>query len=349
MSNDRHARGPRRLGRRHRWEPATPPVRPRRPPRLGTVEDAYLSEVATGRLATLHRPRQWFSGAVYDGDDRLVRSSQRLLGDPRGHRVAADPERVARRTPVDTLDGTWLYGGTWASVFGHFLVETLTTLWPRPEHRPAGLVFHSSFGRHTVAGWHRRLVALAGWPDLPIHVVGQDAPVSVERLVVPGRAASLHAWAHPEARAVWESVAGGFRGAGGPERVYVSRAHLNEQRRAQGHRRPVRTSAAYDRELDSVFADHGFHLFRPETEDVDSQLRTVASCRVIAGLAGSGLHHSAFLPAAGRVLEIGDGRSRDHPVPMQVAIDAASGHERSFVAGGTPAREVDRVLRRLGL
>lgn len=348
MSNDGATRGPRLLGRRPRWERAEPPVRPRRPPQLRTVEDAYLSEVATGRLSTLHRPGQWVSGAVYDADDRLVRSSQRLLGDPRGHRVAADPERVTRR-PAATLAGTWVYGGTWASVFGHFLVETLTTLWPRLAHRPDGLVFHSSFGRHTVAGWHRRLVDLAGWADVPVHVVDGDRPVTAERLVVPGRAVSLHAWAHPEARAVWERTADPFRGAGGPDRLYVSRTLLNERRRARGHRRPVRTSEAYDRELDAVFADRGFEVFHPETEDVDSQLRAVASARVVAGLSGSGLHHSAFMPSGGRVLEVGDGRTGERPVPMQRAIDAAMEHERAFVAGGTAPRDVARTLRRLGL
>lgn len=100
--------------RRPSWAPATSPVEPRRPPRLLTVEDAYLSEVATGSLATVHHLDQWFRGAVYDADDTLVPSSQNVLGNPRGKRVAADPERVVRRDDAEHLTGTWLYGGTWA-------------------------------------------------------------------------------------------------------------------------------------------------------------------------------------------------------------------------------------------
>ena len=335
--------------RRPSWAPATSPVEPRRPPRLLTVEDAYLSEVATGSLATVHHLDQWCRGAVYDADDTLVPSSQKVLGNPRGKRVAADPERVVRRDDAEHLTGTWLYGGTWASVYGHFLVETLTTLWPTLEQRPAGLVFHSSFGRHRHADWHDRLLELAGWGDLPVHVVDRARPARAARLVVPGRSVSLHAWAHPEARDVWQRVAAGFRGGAGPERVHISRTALNAARRAKGHRRPIRTSAEEDRALDEVFAGRGFEIIAPESLTIDEQLRTVAGARVIAGLSGSGLHQSAFMAPGGRVVEIGDGRSADEPVAMQVAIDAALGHERSFVPGGTGPAGLERTLRRLGL
>ena len=326
-----------------------PPVPPRRPPRLVTVDDAYLTETATGRLATIHHLDRWFRGAVHDAEGALVRASQRTLGDPRGTRVAADPDTVERRPDAESLAGTWLYGGTWAAVFGHFLVETLTTLWPTLDERPAGLVFHSNFGRCVVSDWHRRFLELAGWGDLPLRVVGRDDPVSVERLLVPGRAVSLHAWAHPEARQVWERVADGFRDAGGPDRVYVSRSLLNAERRGEGHRRPIRTTAEHDEALDAVFAGHGFEVVHPQTLSVDDQLRAVASARVVAGLSGSGLHQSAFMPPGGRVLEVGDGRTAAHPVPMQVAVDAVMDHERCFVSGSSGPREVAAVLRRLGL
>jgi capsular polysaccharide biosynthesis protein len=165
--------------------------------------------------------------------------------------------------------------------------------------------------------------------------------------VVPSRSVALHAWAHPEAHAVWDRIASGFRGHGGSDRVYVSRSALNERRRAEGHRRPIRTTAETDRALDEVFAGHGFTLLQPEKLDIDGQLRAVASASVIAGLSGSGLHHSAFLPGGGHVLEVGDGRGGTEPVRMQVAIDAACGHLRHFVPGDTGPRDVDRVLTRL--
>jgi capsular polysaccharide biosynthesis protein len=148
---------------------------------------------------------------------------------------------------------------------------------------------------------------------------------------------------------VWDTVASSFRDAGGPDRVYVSRTLLNARRRREGHRRPVRTTAQHDEGLDAVFADRGFHVVHPETLDIDAQLATVASASVLAGLSGSGLHHSAFMPSGGRIVELGDGRSSDHPVPMQVAIDGALGHERCFLPGSMDPEDVSRALRRLGL
>lgn len=335
-------------GLRPRWEAAEPPSRPRRRPGITEVDDAYLTEVAVGRTASSHAPRQWFRGAVHDHEGRLVEASQKWLGDRRGPRVAVDPATVTRSEERDELAGTWLYGGTWANVYGHFLVETLTTLWPTLPERPSGLVFHSNFGQHEVADWHRRFIELAGFGDLPIHVVGLRRPARAERLVVPGRSVSLHAWAHPEARATWERVAQDFRGEG-DERVYVSRTRLNQRRRRQGHHRPIRTTREQDQALDAVFRDHGFTVLHPETMSVDDQLRAVGSARVIAGLSGSGLHQSAFLPAGGRVLEVGDSRTSTTPVRMQRAIDAAMEHERCFVPGDTTLPELGRTLTRLGL
>lgn len=331
-----------------KWTVAEFPTRPRRPPQVVEVDDAYLTEVAVGHLATVHQPARWFRGAVYGPDDQLVHASQKVLGDRRGPRVAADPDQVTRSDDRDELAGRWLYGGTWANAYGHFITETLTTLWHTPDVPLAGLVFHANFGVHEITPWHRRFLELAGHGDREVHVVGLERPVRVQQLTVPSRSLSLHAWAHPEARQVWERIAEGFRGRG-DERVHLSRTLLNEERRRTNYRRPPRTTAEYDKALDQVFADHGFSVIHPETMDVDAQLSAVASAGVVSGLSGSGLHQSAFIPAGGRVIEVGDERTASTPVRMQVAIDAAMGHERCFVPGASTPDEVAQTLQELGL
>lgn len=335
-------------GVRPEWVLAQPPSVPRVPPTLDVVADAYLTPVHVGHLATVRRPRQWFEGAVYDHTDTLVRSSQKIRAYARDMRVASDPDHVSRPADVPVLEGRWTYGGTWANVFGHFLVETLSTLWPSPTPRPDGLVFHASFGEPQIKAWHRRFLELAGYGDLPVHVVDRDSGVRVDELSVPGRALSLHAWAHPQARTVWERVAAGFRGQG-DELLYVSRTRLNRKRRRHGHRRPIRTTEAHDRALDAVFAARGFTVVHPEQLSIDEQLAAVGSARVLAGLSGSGLHQSVFMPSGGRVLEIGDARDGERPVPMQVAVDAVMEHERHFVPGHVTPRDLERRLDRLGL
>ena len=289
---------------------------------------------------------------MYDGQGRLVKASQKVVASTQVPRVPADPARctVPPTHQGRTLSGCWLYGGTFANVFGHFITETLTTLWPRREELGGvqGLVFHGNSRVSKVVGWHRRFFALAGYGNLPVHVVGPDAGWHVEELLVPARTLALHAWARPEARGVWDRIATPFRDATGPELVYISRTAVNRRRLMRG-RRPPRSDAGRDVALDEVFAQHGFLVFRPELVPVHEQLATVSGARCLAGQSGSGLHQSGFLAQGRRVVEVGDARTGDFPVPMQVAIDAASQHERVFLRASVTPDEIGAALTSLGL
>jgi len=70
----------------------------------------------------------------------------------------------------------------------------------------------------------------------------------------------------------------------------------------------------------------------------------VSDAQVVAGASGSALHLSAFAPSSTRVLEIGDSRSPDRPVAMQVVIDAACGHEHAFLPGDLSVRDLKSEL-----
>lgn len=137
-----------------RWEAPTFPLEPRDEPHLHVVPGATLSSYDFGLLASSDvKPMRWVRGAVYDGEGRLVRASQRRGGAGGDRAYAADP-RTLPPAPVvpgsstdqdgdqHALPGTWLYVGHWMNHFGHFLVETLPSLWPLHVHErsplPAG-------------------------------------------------------------------------------------------------------------------------------------------------------------------------------------------------------------------
>lgn len=61
------------------------------------------------------------------------------------------------------------------------------------------------------------------------------------------------------------------------------------------------------------------------------QVRLMAGARVIAGASGSSLHLAAFASAPADVIEVGDRRSPDAPVPNQTVVNAACGHRAAFV------------------
>jgi capsular polysaccharide biosynthesis protein len=329
------------------WSVPSSPASPEGEPTLVTVEDAYLSPLSHGPIGTLTPPKRWFRGAVYDSDNRLVPSSQRLGGVNGYNWAPADPSRLPTRSDkADRLEGTWLYGGHWIQHFGHFSIETITTLWPRCAVQ--GLVFHKYLKRPwAIEPWQSRLLELCGYGDLPVRVVDARHPRSVERLLVPGRAVVAHGWAHDEAVEVWDRVASPFTGRQAPSRVFLSRTAHNERRRAEGHRSGERTTAAWDQGLDRIFDERGFAVVRPEELSIDEQLSLVANADTIAGASGSALHLSAFAPSSTRVLELGDQRSVAGPVPSQLVIDAARGHRHAFVRGDMSLEGVESAVAAL--
>jgi capsular polysaccharide biosynthesis protein len=315
-------------------------------PEVRTVEDAFLTHTRHGPLATPTPPRRWFRGAVHDSSGDLVKASQKLCVGANNW-VAADPRSVKVDPSAELLAGRWLYGGHWMQHFGHFVAETLTTLWPDPGSTGpvSGLVFHKYLKRPWAEeAWQRRLLDLAGYAGVPVRVVDRHSDLRVESLVVPDRSLVAHGWAHPHARLVWERVAAPSRGRGGPARVFLSRAGHNETRRAAGHRSADRSTPEWDAGVDAVFAAAGFEVARPETLPLDEQLALVADADLVAGASGSALHLSAFAPGSARVLEIGDLRSPDRPVAMQLVVDAACGHRHAFVRGGLAVSELEAEL-----
>ena len=315
------------------WTVPSFPVPPLDEPTLVTVEDAYLSPLAHGPIGTLAPPKRWFRGAVYDSDDRLVPSSQRLGGVNGYNWAPADPGRLSSRSRrAERLEGTWLYGGHWMQHFGHFAIDTITTLWPVLDVQ--GLVFHKYLKRPwSIEPWQARLLELSGYGGLPVKVVDHGNPMTVQRLLVPGRAVVPRGWAHPQAVEVWDRVASSATGHQSPARVFMSRTGHNERRRAEGHRSGERTTASWDQGLDGIFEQQGFAVVRPEELPLDEQLALVANADTVAGGSGSALHLSAFAPSSTRVLEIGDRRSVARSVPSQQVIDAVRGHRHAFVRG----------------
>ncbi|GGF41396.1 hypothetical protein GCM10011519_13980 [Marmoricola endophyticus] len=332
------------------WAVPPFPHEPVDEPTLSLVEDAYLTRMQRGPLRTVRRPDRWISGAVHSADGRLVRDSQKIGGLGGNRLVAADPNRVPIAADARRLPGTWLYGGHWIDHFGHFVTETLPTLWPR-DLRVDGLVFHAFGPAHAgVLDWERTALDLTSYAGLPVEVVKTE-PVRVERLHVPTRGVVVNGWAHPGAVEVWSQMArtAGGRGAlrtDGP-RVFLSRTGFNTRLRERGE--PTRSDAGRDHALDEVFARTNFEVVEPERLPVADQVRLVAGASVLAGGAGTALHLSAFAPAGVRVLEIGDTRSPGWQVPHQQVLDHAREHPSALVPAEVPPESYPAVLERLGL
>ncbi len=322
--------------------------------RVVEVGDALVTRFARGPLRMAGPPDLWTTGAVHDADGRLVAESQRpWLGDDQAP-VAADPEVVRVPPRARRLEGRWQYAGHWTNHFGHFLLETLSNLWPDPEGVPLdGLVAHRSvYGKvpprpgdlpdtatAELSSWHAELLGLAGYGDLPVEVV-RAQPLRVGHLRVPSRSLVLKSWARPEAAALWRRMSSRVEPGGAP-RVFLSRRlfHAESTRELT----VARKDAAWDEQLEERFGAAGFAVVHPETLSIPEQLSVVRGAEVLAGSSGSALHLSAFAEPGTRVLEIGDKRAADEPLPTQRMIDAACGHTSAFV-GYLDGRALSRYL-----
>ena len=325
------------------WTWAAGVHKPRDDSPIGIVEvdNALVTPVARGPLRTERGPHTWVRGAVYDSDGVLVPNSQRRWQGDRSAQVAADPERVRVPRVARRLKGTWLYAGNWSNHFGHFILETLTNLWPDPHqhaasltgilaHRPIGGPFPMS-GRPVplqtpdLKPWQRELLNLAGYGARDQRVV-HSRPLKVERLLVPGRPVLLKRWALPPAVDVWRRVSDGVGRRGPHERIFLSRTRFHARRTDR-----ARTDRIWDTGVDATFGAAGFHVVHPETMSVSEQIELIRGATVLAGPAGSALHLSAFADPGTRVLVVGDRRSPINPLPTQTIIDAACGHQTAFV------------------
>lgn len=275
------------------------------------VEDAYLSKFAVEKGVDRDR---LVTGAVYRGRD-LVIESVRQGGVGGDLVISADPIRVDRVANPRRLNGRWLYGGNWMNQFGHFILETLSTLWPSGTSFE-GILFHPFlFGNRPLAWQYEFLERL----DIPpkMEIVLED--VEVESLVVPERAVVLNKSVSSEARDVWHRIANRRTELQPP--VFFSRSMLDDDVR----------SFENDTVLDNALEAMGIRVVHPENLALEEQLQIVADSEIIIGLSGSALHLSAFAPPHTPTIEVGDRRTRGRPVPAQAVLDASMGRMSAFV------------------
>ncbi len=304
-------------------------------------------------------PRAWLTGAVHDDAGRLVTESIQPWAGNRRVPISVDPER-REPGPVDEhLEGRWIYGGHWETHFGHFLVETLTNLWPARDEAERSAPLRGIVAHHRHRGsrpddepdrgvrvprlkdWQRELLELSGYGGLPVRLVDR-VPVRVDDVVVPERPVTLKAWARPEAVATWRRISEAVGSRGPERRVFLSRSAMNTRRRAkQGPR--VRSDDAWDDHLDRRFARAGYAVVHTEELSIRDQVALVRGARVVAGSSGSALHLAAFADPGTRVLEVGDRRWPDRPSLTQRLLDAACGHRPGFVPHGDE-RALEQLL-----
>lgn len=265
-----------------------------------------------------------FTGAVYDGQDDLVRSS---LGFSEGEFTPLDPDQLepGRREGALTIRRA-IYGGTLYSILGHFLFETVARLWhgvdftPRLHIRRGSIpiVFHpwpgSDVGTILRNPLYRQVLAALGVrrPD----IVLANIDIHVETLYYPTPLSIYHVTLHPlmglvidhlitqlqMGRAPLSSL---IRRKSTPARIFLSRSRWAVHRR-------VKNEPA----LEALFEANGFTIVHPQKLTPRALIEMLQGAEIVASTDGSQAHLAAFCRPGTRTILI-DTR----PVPTQFAIE----------------------------
>jgi capsular polysaccharide biosynthesis protein len=195
-----------------------------------------------------------------------------------------------RWVPEESLPGAYFHlDGAYSGHFGHFATETVSRLWAWDEAKrqaPDLKAFvHVRPDDPGQGRLERGFLRAYGIADVDIVTV--DRPVVLHEVfgASPMWQNSTPYYAHPDLRAVWERITDGMlrevdpSEVGRHERIFVSRSA------EYSHRRGCRNAA----EVESLFVDHGFHVFCPEELTLLEQAALFAGARVVAGYGGSAM------------------------------------------------------------
>lgn len=331
------------------WKVCTFPELPAEEVVAEGVADAILSRAESGSIHWPNpSPCSFVRGAVYDGGGRLVPLSQRHGGTNSDLVVSVNPpilsQREVREARKRVHSGQWLYAGHWMPGFGHFLVETLPTLWPLAS-RPRdfrGIVAHRFMGRRTEP-WQFELVRLL--TDVPVEVI-DDEPAGARQLTVPARPYRYHQMISPVAAQAWDAIGERIGAVAQGDPVFMSRSRLDIETASKGKRssRKYRNTAA----VDELFAARGFRVVHPELLPLREQVRLMRSAPLLVGQAGSALHLSVFADHGAHVIELGDARTGARIVGTQQAISAVKHQpvaQIPYADDGEGGMDTSRLIR----
>lgn len=165
------------------------------------IENAIISPYSVEAFETRERR---VCSAVYS-DGVIVPESQGVSGRGGDLVVLGDPptfEAKSLPSVQETLSGSWLFGGPFMAQFGHFLLETVTTLWPLGKFD--GVVFTPFLFGTQIAPWHQTLLSRLQ-PNVPFKIVAQGAVV--EKLTVAERPVVLNESVGDNAVGTWDRIA----------------------------------------------------------------------------------------------------------------------------------------------
>lgn len=205
--------------------------------------------------------------------------------------------------------------------FGHMLTEQLSRLWGWEEARrryPDCKVILGSRTPGEIPGWQRTLLEAADIRGDDLEIFRR--PTQVEHLVTAMPMYSMTSYVHPALTETWDRLAERLLAAAPdrayPRRLFVTRTH---KKRACRNRR----------EVEELFARHGFEVVLPQRFSIPEQVAMFHHAEVIGGFAGSAFFTAMFSRSPKHLVVVSPTSYRS---TNEYLISGLRGHQVTLVA-----------------
>ncbi|WP_120500443.1 DUF563 domain-containing protein [Roseovarius sp. EL26] len=248
---------------------------------IQVLKDAVVMSWAEGSARGASRP-----GGVYTASGEW--SDVASLWRNPNHRIML-PAHLPNEDEIETLRGTWMFGGMMYGHFGHFLCESTSRLWGL-AHSPLpldGIIYipkkKMTWPKRLLHG-HEGFFDALGVSDLSFML--SNAPLRVEHLVIPPQGFGMHAMiaGAPEYRDFIHANLGKNISPEGSKMLYISRSRLFVKR----------GSILGEAQLEQHLAAEGYEIFHPQEHPIEVQIARYKAAQKIISLDGSALHLAAF-------------------------------------------------------
>ena len=257
-------------------------------------------------------------GSVYAEDGQVIKTSMRSGGHGGDHVTAVDPGHVPTQQLAKAqgtrLNGRSLFLGPFMSHYGHFITESLSRCWltasGRIETFEQYLFYPFLFnnGEIIISEFHRHFFRVLGVPLERIHILRE--PVELEHVVIPEQLWVINTVCHSAMAGLYARLRTRPTQPARAEWCFLSRKPA------------VAGRFAHADAVERLFAESGFQIIYPEDMPIAEQLDLYGSCKIMAGFSGSAMHNCLFASGETLVIEVGDSRTRETSLPMQLICNA---------------------------
>ena len=241
---------------------------------------------------------------VRDGRMNLSLNGKKFVPAAQTHREwgrpLIKPHPIDPGQPHSVVDGPLHYLGINFAHYGHFLLETLSRLWPYAgtpvDDRQ--FLFHSGCEFDAIREPNRPMLGILGLNNENLLNLNGKGPVLIRELHVPDPTFVIRTAAHTFHKRVFDVIREGLGIPGGQttkQPLYLSRAGYTAGRSAK---RQVIGEDILEQYLEAA----GCRIMRPENHSIIEQITAVEQHETLVGFIGSALHTVLFASGPRQVL-----------------------------------------------